>query len=79
MFQMTKNIVKALIIIALFLFACSFSLDHVLNGAGVYSQMIQKTPILGGLHLFGIVAFWLVVFLIPDWKIFGAGELNNYL
>ena len=68
MFQMTKNILKALIIIALFLFACSFSLDHVLTGEGAYSQMIQKTPILGGLHLFGIVAFWLVVFLIPDWE-----------
>jgi len=79
MFQMTKNILKALIIIALFLFACSFSLEHVLTGEGAYSQMIQKTPMLCGLHLFGIVAFWLVVFLIPDWKIFGAGELNSYL
>jgi hypothetical protein len=68
MFQVTKNIVKALTIIALFVIACSVSVDQVVMGSSAYSHMIKQTPSLYGFHLLGIFSFWLVVFLIPDWK-----------
>ena len=66
-----KNSMKALIILALFIGVCFFSLDYFLVGSGYDSAAVINKTLLGK-ELQGcfIIMFWFVLFLVPEWTFF---------